>query len=168
MSLVFYLIHHKKNFLILASPVTYQTLPGREWTKLFLPRESLWVTSQLGTGISKSFFTVYFRIFIYSITFTQYHTFINRHLLRFLSISSSPVGSVGKTSLRHKTENRTWACLTASQRTTNWATLHPYWAEPHPGSPHLSRYLHWPSVSTKPVCRWLQLAQLAKGKKSRP
>ncbi len=34
-------------------------------------------------------------------------------------------GSVGGTSLGCRAEIRTRACLTASQRTTNWAALHP-------------------------------------------
>ncbi len=72
---------------------------------------------------------VYFS-FLYNIhTFIQshshsYNTFIHRHLLRPLSISSSLVCSVGNISLRCRAENRTRACLTASRRATNWATPH--------------------------------------------
>ncbi len=48
------------------------------------------------------------------------------HSPPFLSNSSSPISSVGETSLWYRAKNWTQACrLTASQRTTNWATLHP-------------------------------------------
>ncbi len=53
-----------------------------------------------------------------------YNTFIRRHLPRSLSISSSLVCSVGKTSLWCRAKNRTQACLTSSRRATNWATPH--------------------------------------------
>ncbi len=74
----------------------------------------------------------------------SYSTSIRRHSPRFLSISSSLVSSVGKTSVA---DNRARACHTASRRTPNWATPHapctelrctqqsyaePYWATPHP------------------------------------
>ncbi len=42
------------------------------------------------------------------------------------------LGSVGGTSLGCQAEIRTQECLTASQRTTIWATLHPKWASLHP------------------------------------
>jgi hypothetical protein len=47
-----------------------------------------------------------------------YNTFIHHHSPRPLSISSSLVCSVGNTSLWCQAENRTRACLTASQRAT--------------------------------------------------
>ncbi len=77
---------------------------------------------------------VYFSYFYDIHTFIQshsYNTFIHRHSLRPVSISSSLVCSVGKTSLWCRTENRTRACLTARRRATNWATPHHYWATPH-------------------------------------
>jgi hypothetical protein len=49
----------------------------------------------------------------------SYITFVRRHSLRFLSISSSLVSSVGKASLGSRAENRTRAFLTTSRRTTN-------------------------------------------------
>ncbi len=62
-----------------------------------------------------------FFIFYNLHTFIQshsYNTFIHRHSLRPLSISSSLLCSVGKTSLWCRAENRTRACLTASRRAT--------------------------------------------------
>jgi hypothetical protein len=69
--------------------------------------------------------------YIYSITFIKYRW-------RFLSISSSLVSSVRKTSLGCRAENRTRACHTASRRNTNWTEQHPDWAAPHSvwASPH--------------------------------
>ncbi len=67
----------------------------------------------------------------------SYSKFIRHHSPRFLSISSSLVSSVGKTSLGCRAENRSRARLTASQRTTIWAMPHPselrrtLWATPH-------------------------------------
>ncbi len=61
----------------------------------------------------------------------SYSTFIRRHSPRFLSISSSLVSTVGKTSLGCQAKNRTRACHTASRRNTNWARPHPNWATPH-------------------------------------
>ncbi len=61
-------------------------------------------------------------IFIFFITYRRsfnHNTFIRLHLLKPLSISSSLVCSVGKTSLWCRAENRTWACLTASRRAAN-------------------------------------------------
>ncbi len=60
-------------------------------------------------------------------TFIQshsYNTFIHRHLLGPLSISSLLESSVGRPSLWCRAEKRTRACLTARRRATNWATLH--------------------------------------------
>jgi hypothetical protein len=48
----------------------------------------------------------------------SYNTFIRRHSPRFLSLSSSLVRSVQKTFLGCRAENRTYACRTASRRTT--------------------------------------------------
>ncbi len=62
-----------------------------------------------------------FITFIHSL---NHNTFIRRHSLKLLSISSSLVCSVGKTSLWCRAENRTRACLTASRRAANWATPH--------------------------------------------
>ncbi len=83
----------------------------------------------------------------------SFRTFIRHHSPKFLSILSSLGSSVGKTSLGCRAKNQTRTCLTASRRTTNWATpqpfwatqhlywatpqpywatLHPYWATPHP------------------------------------
>jgi hypothetical protein len=72
-------------------------------------------------------------------------TFIRHHLLRFLSISSSLVSSVGKTSVGWRAENRTRPALRQAQalpaelrRTLlsyaapYWAMPHPYWPTPHP------------------------------------
>ncbi len=70
---------------------------------------------------------VYFS-YIYDIhTFISshsYNTLVRRHSPRSLSISSSLWSSVRKTSLWCRAENRTRACLTASRRSTNWATPH--------------------------------------------
>ncbi len=65
---------------------------------------------------------IYFSFFITYIHSFNYHTFIRRHSLKPLSISSSLVCSVGETSLWGRAENRTRACLTASRRAANWAT----------------------------------------------
>ncbi len=54
----------------------------------------------------------------------SYKTFIRRHWPGPLSISSSLVSSVGKSSQWCRAENRTRACLAASRRATNWATPH--------------------------------------------
>ncbi len=54
----------------------------------------------------------------------NHNTFIRLHSLKPLSISSSLVCSVGKTSLWCRAENRTRACLRASQHAANWATPH--------------------------------------------
>jgi hypothetical protein len=54
----------------------------------------------------------------------NHNTFIRSHSLKPLSISSSLVCSVGKTSLWCMAENRTRACLTASRLAANWATPH--------------------------------------------
>jgi hypothetical protein len=62
----------------------------------------------------------------------SYCTFIRHHSPKFLSIFSSLVSSVGKTSLGCRAEIQTGACLTASRLTTNWATPHPLSAVPHP------------------------------------
>jgi hypothetical protein len=58
-------------------------------------------------------------ILILYISYIHSITFIRRHSLRFLSISSSLVSAVGKTSLGCRAENQTRACLTVSRRTTN-------------------------------------------------
>ncbi len=65
---------------------------------------------------------VYFSYFYDIHTFIQshsYNTFIRRHSLGPLSISSSLESSVGGPSLWCRAENRTRACLTASRRATN-------------------------------------------------
>ncbi len=67
-----------------------------------------------------------FFIFLYIHTF-NHNSFIRLHSLKPLSISSSHVRSVGKTSLWCRAENRTRACLTASRRATNWATPQIKW-----------------------------------------
>ncbi len=54
---------------------------------------------------------------IFSSTYIQSITFIHRHSPRFLSIPSSLVSSVGKTSLGCRAENRTRACLPYSKPT---------------------------------------------------
>ncbi len=54
----------------------------------------------------------------------NHNTFIRRHSLKPISISSSLVCSVGKTSLWCQAENQTRACLTASRRAAIWATPH--------------------------------------------
>ncbi len=54
----------------------------------------------------------------------NHNPFIRRHSLKPLSISSSLVCSVGKTSLWCRAENWTRACLTASRRTAKWAAPH--------------------------------------------
>ncbi len=74
----------------------------------------------------------------------SYNPFIRRQSPRFFSISSSPISSVGKTSPGCRAENRTWACITARQSPTDWATPHSselrrillsyaafFWATPH-------------------------------------
>ncbi len=73
----------------------------------------------------------------------SYNTFIHRHSLGPLSISSLLESLVGRPSLWCRAENRTRACLTASRRATNWATQHhvshaapceprrTIWATPH-------------------------------------
>jgi hypothetical protein len=63
------------------------------------------------------FILILYITYIYSVTFIQY-IFIRRHSPRDLSISSSLVRSVGKTSLGCQAGNRTRACLAASRRTT--------------------------------------------------
>ncbi len=77
-----------------------------------------------------------FYLFWFFITYIHsfnHNTFIHRHSLKPLSISSSLVCSVGETSLWGRAENRTRACLTASRRAANWATpphgmvLHTYY-----------------------------------------
>jgi hypothetical protein len=66
--------------------------------------------------------TLFMFIFILHITSHSYSKFISHHLPRFFFfISSSPVSSVGKTSLGCRAENRTRA---ATRRTSNWATPH--------------------------------------------
>jgi hypothetical protein len=55
---------------------------------------------------------VYFSYFITYKNSFNHNTFIRRHSLKPLSISSSLVCSVGKTSLWCRAKNRTWACLT--------------------------------------------------------
>ncbi len=65
-------VHRKKSFSIFPSPVgTYQTLPGREIMTSYINHSRLgrvWsVTSRLGKGMSKSFFTVYKRKIIIKI-----------------------------------------------------------------------------------------------------
>ncbi len=91
-------------------------------------------------------FFVYFWFFFF-ITYIHsfnHNTFIRRHSLKPLSISSSLVCSVGKASLWCRAENWTRACLTANRRAANWATPHhaeprrtilshaaPYWATLH-------------------------------------
>ncbi len=67
-------------------------------------------------------------IFITYIHSFAHNTFIRRHSLKPLSISSSPMCSVGKTSLWCRAENRIRACLTASRRAADWATPHHNWA----------------------------------------
>jgi hypothetical protein len=73
-----------------------------------------------------------FCLFVYFIvhTFIPSHSY-SSHSPKFLSIFSSLVSSVGKTSLGCRAENQTRACLTASRRTTNWANPHPFWATPN-------------------------------------
>ncbi len=88
-------------------------------------------------------------------TFIQphsYNTFIHCHSLRPLSISSSLVCSVGKTSLWCRAENRTRTCLTASRRATNYATPHHYYATPHHTMPRRTLYISY--VVSAPACRW--------------
>jgi hypothetical protein len=67
-------------------------------------------------------FFIYFSFFIPYIHSLYHNTFIRRHSLKPLSISSSLVCSVGETSLWGRAENRTRACLTASRRAANCAT----------------------------------------------
>jgi hypothetical protein len=73
----------------------------------------------------------FFRGLFYRFSFLSFsvHTFlitvIDIHSPRPLSISSLLVRSEGKTSLGCQAEIRTRACITAGQRTANWATLHP-------------------------------------------
>ncbi len=67
------------------------------------------------------FFITYIHTFIQS---HSYNTFIHRHSLEPLSISSSLESSVGRPSLWCRAENQTRACLTGSQHATNWATPH--------------------------------------------
>ncbi len=89
-------------------------------------------------------------------TYIHSITFIRRHSPRFLSISSSLVSSVGKTSLWCPAENQTRACRTASRRTTNWATPHPDWATPHPdwATPHpLSYAAPFEKIYKKDTCQ---------------
>jgi hypothetical protein len=94
-----------------------------------------------------------FYLFWFFITYIHsfnHNTFIRRHSLKPLSISSSPVCSVGETSLWGRAENRTRDCLTASRRAANWATpphlteprrpiqlshAAPYWATPPHSEP---------------------------------
>ncbi len=96
------------------------------------------------------FLFIFHICFTYIRTFIQshsYNTFIHRHSLGPLSISSSLESSVGRPSLWCRAENRTRACLTRyllSHATPYWATQHhteprrtilshatPYWATPH-------------------------------------
>ncbi len=75
------------------------------------------------------YFSYFFMTYIIH-TFVQshlYNTFIRRHSLGPLSISSSLESSVGRPSPWFRAENQTWACLTASRRDTNWAAPHPKW-----------------------------------------
>ncbi len=78
-------------------------------------------------------FLFIFHIFynIHTLSSHSYNTFICCHSLGPLSISSSLESSVGRPSLWCRAENRTRACLTASQHATNWATTHHNWAKPH-------------------------------------
>ncbi len=69
-------------------------------------------------------FLFIFIFFIKYIHSFNHNTFIRRHSLKPLSVSSSLVCSVGKTSLWCRAENRTRACLTASRRAANWTTPH--------------------------------------------
>ncbi len=71
--------------------------------------------------------------------YSAYRTFIRRHSLCFLSISSLLVSSVGKTSLGCWAEYRTRACLIASRRTTKFVTPQPFLVTPHPESLKLER-----------------------------
>ncbi len=89
---------------------------------------------RFGGRIAMPLFLFIFHIFYNIHTFIQSHshnTFIRRHSLGPLSISSSLESSVGRPSLWCRAENRTRACLTASRRATNWATPHHVWATPH-------------------------------------
>jgi len=71
------------------------------------------------------YYLFFFLIFIFQLqTIHSYNhpliTFAEALLHIFIA-----AGSVGGTSLGCRAEIRTRACLTASQRTTNWAALHP-------------------------------------------
>ncbi len=89
-----------------------------------------------------------FITYIHSFNHIHYNTFIRRHSPGLLSISSSLVSSVGKTSMWSWAENRTRACLTASRRATNWAKPHhlshaaSYWATPHHTEPRCTILSH--------------------------
>ncbi len=88
------------------------------------------------------------------------HSIIFNHLPRSarLLVSSSLLGEARKASTRCWAENRTWACLTANRRTTNWATPHPNWATPHPNwaMPHPNWTTPHPNWAT-PQPNWATL-----------
>ncbi len=129
-------------------------------------------------GIGKNFFyckTIFFFLkvwwldatlfcllwfFITYINSFDHNTFIRRHSLKPLSISSSLMCSVGKTSLWCRAENRTRACLTASRRAANWATPHhlshaaPCWATPHHTEPRRTILSHAAPYWATPHHNW--------------
>ncbi len=80
-------------------------------------------------------FCLFLKVFLVHTVHSFYHIHPS-HSLRFLSISSSLVSSMGKPSLECRAENRTQACLTASRTITNWATSHSDWATPHSNCSH--------------------------------
>ncbi len=121
------------------------------WFKCFLGGKVWWHDATL------LFILIFFSTYIFSITFIQYCTFIRRHSLKFLSISSSLVSSVRKTSLGCRVENRTRACLTASRRTTNWATPHP---NVHMCCTHPPQHTTSSTRKHRVLCWWVESAVL--------
>ncbi len=86
-------------------------------------------TADWGNMFFKGFggrMTLFLHLFFFLYNRYMHASFIHKHSLRPISMSSQLSAQwAGGTSMGYRAEIRSRACLTASLRTTNWATLHP-------------------------------------------